>query len=230
MAKSSPERRAIRSFVRRTGRLTASQNRALQEDWQRYGLQYDGNILDLDQVFGRSADKVLEIGFGNGESLVQAAEERPDLDFIGVEVHEPGVGHCILKAKERQLKNLRLIIHDAIDVLRDQIEDRALSRINLLFADPWPKKRHHKRRIVQESFLKLCASVFRPGGTLHIATDWGNYAEHIDETLDASDLFRLLQHRDHDGNQPLDRPGTKFERRGLAIGHRISDRVFEVIK
>ncbi len=216
-------RRTIRSFVRRTGRLTPSQEKALRELWPTYGFEFTEAPLDLKAQFGRQAEVVLEIGFGNGESLVKQALLNPDRNFIGIEVHEPGVGHCLLKARDAELVNLRLVIHDAIDVLARQIPVGSLSRLNLYFPDPWPKKRHHKRRIVQPGFLDLVADRLVPGGTLHIATDWANYAEHIDLTITQSDRFDLGERREHDGDRPLDRPRTKFEQRGLKKGHRIWD-------
>ena len=184
-------------------------------------------MLDLSGLFGRDAQRTLEIGFGNGDSLVQQAGETPDRDFIGIEVHEPGLGHCLIEAKSVGLENLRLIAHDAIEVLQQQIPHGSLGRINLYFPDPWPKKRHHKRRIVQPSFLRLCADRLVPGGSLHIATDWANYAVHIDEMLESFDGFSCEHRREHDGDQPLDRPRTKFERRGLRKGHRIWDWRFD---
>lgn len=215
--------RPIRSFVRRAGRMTPSQQRALEELWPEYGIDYKPVTLDIDAVFGRSAGRILEIGFGNGESLVEQAAEHPELDYIGIEVHEPGVGHCLLLARDAGVTNLKLIAHDAIDVLTHQVAAASLSRINLYFPDPWPKKRHYKRRIVQPPFLALCADKLAAGGALHIATDWENYAEHIDEALAESGDFDLAERREHGGEAPLDRPGTKFERRGLRHGHRIWD-------
>jgi len=216
-------RRTIRSFVRRTGRLTASQAKALNELWPEYGLEYEAAPLRFGTVFGRIAPTVLEIGFGNGETLVQHAAASPENDYLGIEVHEPGVGHCLLFAKSAAINNLRLIMHDAIDVLKEQIPPASLTRINLYFPDPWPKKRHHKRRIVQHDFLALIHSRLQNGGTLNIATDWANYAEHIDETLAESSLFECTKRLEHDGEQPFKRPQTKFERRGLKKGHRIVD-------
>ena len=219
--------RPVRSYVRRAGRLTASQRRALDEDWPDYGLEFEGAALNFRGIFGRSAPVVLEIGFGNGETLVQQASEHRENDFLGVEVHEPGVGHCLIRAREAKLSNLRLIVHDAIEVLEQGVPDESLARVNLYFPDPWPKKRHHKRRIVRPAFLELVARRLAPGGSLHIATDWENYAEHIDETVSASNSFVPGERREHGGNQPLDRPQTKFERRGLRHGHRIWDWRFD---
>lgn len=191
-----------------------------------YGLEYRDELLSFDSLFGRSAPIVLEIGFGNGETLVEQAAMNPDRDFLGIEVHEPGIGHCMLKADEAGITNLRVINHDAIEVLRHQVPLESLSRLNLYFPDPWPKKRHHKRRIVAAGFLELVADRLSDAGTLNIATDWANYAEHIDEILSRSDRFTCTQRREHDGEQPLDRPQTKFERRGLRKGHRICDWCF----
>ncbi len=221
--------RSIRSFVRRSGRITASQQNALQDLWPQFGLEFAAAELDLQDLFQRDANTCLEIGFGNGDTLVQQAQENPQQNYIGVEVHEPGVGHCLNAARKADITNLRLIVHDAIDVLQRQMAVDSLNRINLYFPDPWPKKRHHKRRIVQPCFLELCADRLRSGGALHIATDWANYAEHIDAVLGASARFKVSERREHNGDQPLDRPRTKFERRGLRKGHRIWDWRFERI-
>jgi len=188
-----------------------------------YGVDFSPENLVFDTLFGRNAPVVLEIGFGNGDSLVQQALENSGMNFLGVEVHEPGIGHCLLKAQEAALSNLKLSKHDAIDVLTHQLPSESLQRINIYFPDPWPKKRHHKRRMIQPSFLELIHSRLIKDGTLHIATDWANYAEHIDDVLAHSPLFRCDERREHEGNEPLDRPETKFERRGLRKGHRIWD-------
>ncbi len=216
-------RRAVRSFVKRTGRVTPSQQRALDELWPQFGIDPSGDVPDVTAIFGRTAPVVLEIGFGNGESLVQLAAAHPELDFLGIEVHEPGVGHCLLGIEDRELRNLRLICADAIDVLQKNVPPGSVQRINLYFPDPWPKKRHHKRRIVQPGFLELVAGCLEAEGTLQIATDWQNYAEHIDEVVGASAHFDLDERREHDGSEPLDRPPTKFEARGRRLGHRIWD-------
>ncbi len=215
--------RTVRSFVRRSGRLTAAQQRALAELWPRYGIDYDGRALALAGLFGRDAPCVLEIGFGNGETLVEQAAAFPERNFIGIEVHEPGIGHCLLQIEAAGIDNLRLVAHDALEVLERQIPDGALSRINLYFPDPWPKKRHHKRRIVNLAFMELAARKLGPHGQLHIATDWANYAEHIDDVIARSPDFSCRERRRHGGDRPLDRPTTKFERRGLKRGHNIFD-------
>ena len=219
--------RPIRSFVRRAGRLTASQQRALGELWPQLGLDFSPEPLDFALLFGREAPVVLEIGFGNGDSLVAQATASPGKNFIGIEVHDPGIGHCLIKAQEAGISNLRLIGHDAIEVLDEQIPEASLERINLYFPDPWPKKRHHKRRIVQPRFLDLCERLLAAGGAIHIATDWANYAEHIDEIFAADARFTCTERREHDGDDPLERPMTKFEKRGLREGNRIHDWKFE---
>ncbi|MDJ0747907.1 MAG: tRNA (guanosine(46)-N7)-methyltransferase TrmB [Woeseiaceae bacterium] len=223
MADKTQRKRTIRSFVRRAGRMTTSQRRALEDLWPAYGVDIADAPLDFRSLFNREADMVLEVGFGNGETLVELAAAFPEKDFVGIEVHEPGVGHCMLKASEAGISNLRLIVHDAVEVLRQQVPPESLSRLNLYFPDPWPKKRHHKRRIVQPGFVDLVADRLKPGGTLNIATDWAAYAEHIDEVLAASSRFECSERREHGGEAPLGRPQTKFERRGLRRGHRIVD-------
>ena len=221
--------RTIRSFVRRAGRLTESQRRALKELGPIYLVEYSAEPLSFPDLFGRNAPIVIEIGFGNGETLIEQAAGDPGRDYLGIEVHEPGVGHCLLKAHDAEVGNLRVIMHDAVEVLANQVRPGSLDRVNLYFPDPWPKKRHHKRRIVNAAFVALVADRLRHGGTLHIATDWANYAEHIDEVLSDSERFRCVERRVHDGEAPLDRPQTKFERRGLRIGHRIRDWCFETV-
>ncbi len=216
-------RRTVRSFVKRAGRMTAAQERALRELWPEFGIAFSEELLDLDLLFGRRAPRVLEIGFGNGETLVEQASANPDLDYIGIEVHEPGVGHCMLHATDAAISNLRLIRRDAIEVMTHQIPDASLNRVNLYFPDPWPKKRHYKRRILQPAFLALDAQKIEAAGTFHISTDWENYAEQIDALIEPHEHFRLSERRVHCGDDPLDRPTTKFERRGRKLGHEIWD-------
>jgi len=219
----SDHHRSIRRYVRRSGRLTPAQERALDELWPRYGIEATEEPLDLAAAFGREAPCVLEIGFGNGETLVEQAAADPGRNYIGIEVHEPGVGHCLLHIERAGIENLRLVSSDALEVLEHAIPDGALAQINLYFPDPWPKKRHHKRRIVTPAFMELAARKLGPGGQLHIATDWANYAEHIDEIVARSASFACIERRTHAGDAPLERPTTKFERRGLEKGHEIFD-------
>ena len=221
----------VRSFVRREGRLTRAQQRALDELWPQFGIEYTGQPLELDAVYGRSANTVIEIGFGNGESLAQCAQDAPDTNFMGIEVHRPGVGHLLLEIEQRELTNVRVMCHDAIEVLTHQIPTESLTGINLFFPDPWPKKRHHKRRIVQPSFLELIASRMKAGSRLHVATDWENYAEHIFEMLRASPHFANTVDGDDYNSasvpRPDFRPPTKFERRGERLGHSVWDFIYE---
>lgn len=215
--------RSIRSYVKRTGRMTTAQSRALEELWPRYGIEYRGTVLDLDATFGRHAPRSFEIGFGDGDSLVALAAADPDRDFIGVEVHTPGVGHCLLAADAAGVSNLRVLSHDAVVVLEHAIAPGALDEVLVYFADPWPKKRHHKRRIVQTAFASLVASRLVPGGRLRLATDWVPYAEWMREVLDPHPDFRNAAGDAGYVPRPRERPVTKFERRGTRLGHEVRD-------
>ena len=210
--------RPIRSFVRREGRLTPGQQRAIERLWPRYGIDNDQSLLDLDKLFGRTAERAAEIGFGNGEALAELARRHPDTDFLGFEVHRPGIGRLLLAIEEHGLENIRIVDHDAAEVLESRLGDRSLDRAMIWFPDPWPKKRHHKRRLIQPPFLTLLARRLRAGGTLHLATDWAHYAEQMNEMLRASPYFELV-------NDACEwaRPQTKFERRGLKLGHNVSE-------
>lgn len=213
--------RPVRSFVRREGRMTAAQTNALQALWPRYGLDWSPALLDFDAVFGRRAPRIMEIGFGNGDALLAAAAARPDQDFIGVEVHRPGAGSLMRRAAQSDIDNLRVSTHDAIEVLQQQVPDGALAAVLLFFPDPWPKKRHHKRRIVQPAFTELVAAKLEDGGMLHMATDWVPYAEWMSEVLAASPSF--------EGGvteRPATRAHTRFEGRGERLGHTVTDLVF----
>jgi tRNA (guanine-N7-)-methyltransferase len=217
-----PHQRRIRSFVRRPGRITESQQRALLDIWPHYGLPND-EPLDLDRCFGRRAKRILEIGFGNGEVLAQLAADHPQLDYLGLEVHEPGIGHLLLLLAEKQLSNVRLANADAVEFLANCIPAGSLSAVNVFFPDPWPKKRHHKRRLIQTDFLTSLARCLPAGGGLHLATDWPNYAEHMVATLNELPLFEEIA-ATAIGEDPIwERRTTKFERRGLALGHPVVD-------
>lgn len=225
-AEPTPHRREIRSFVRREGRMTVSQKRALEELWPRYGLDAPAGRAPgalLQRLFGRDAPVVLEIGFGNGDHLLARAQAEPDKDFLGVEVHRPGVGRVLNRAQAAGLANLRVACHDAVEVLRDWLPERALAEIVVYFPDPWPKKRHHKRRLVQPEFGRLAASRLAPGGLLRLATDWADYAAHMRATLDAEPLLRNTAGAAGFASRPAERPPTRFENRGVKLGHAVFD-------
>jgi len=219
-------RRQIRSFVRRAGRITRAQRQALETLWPLYGIERPDVTLDLDSLFGRKAERVLEIGFGDGKVLSELAATHSDTDYLGIEVHQPGVGALLLAIDKARLSNVRIIHDDASDVLDSWLAPSSLSRINLFFPDPWPKKRHHKRRIVQTGFLEQLARVLVPRGILHMATDWQPYADHMLEVGNASPCFDNVSESDAFMPRPEDRPETKFERRGRGLGHGVWDLVF----
>jgi tRNA (guanine-N7-)-methyltransferase len=212
--------RPIRSFVRRSARMTRAQRAAIERNWSSFGLAA-GEKLDLDAVFGRRAPRVLEIGFGNGDTLASLARAHPERDYLGVDVYEPGIGQLLAAIAEAALANVRVIRGDAVDVLRDCIVPASLDSVLLLFPDPWPKKRHHKRRLVQPAFVELVASLLVPGGILTIATDWQSYAEHMLAVLEAEDALVNLAGPGHFSSGHADRPETKFERRGTRLGHAV---------
>ena len=214
----------IRSFVLRQGRITAGQERAFAEHWSRYGLDVsDALRVDAAALFGDARDLNLEIGFGNGESLVQMAQAAPEAGYIGIEVHRPGVGHAMLAAAAADLNNLRLIRHDAVAILRDHVADGTLARVQIYFPDPWPKARHHKRRIVQKPFTDLIWRKLRAGGEIHCATDWAEYAEWIRDVFADDPKWQNLGDDDGYAPRPEWRPQTKFERRGERLGHGVWD-------
>ncbi|MBL8268418.1 tRNA (guanosine(46)-N7)-methyltransferase TrmB [Steroidobacter sp.] len=216
-------RRSIRSFVIRAGRATVGQQRALEELWPKYGIEFSAQPLDLDQTFGRRAPRMLEIGFGAGEAMLAFAQAHPELDCIGVEVHKPGVGHLLLGAETAGLSNLRVICHDAVDVLQQQLAPGSLQLIHIFFPDPWHKKRHHKRRLIQPEFVEILARSLAIGGTLRLATDWEHYAMHMREVLDASPLFANEAAETGFVTRNEERPLTRFERRGQRLGHGVWD-------
>jgi len=206
--------------------MTRAQQRALDELMPRYGLD-PGEYLDLDEVFGREAPRTLEIGFGNGDSLAIMAGNEPGSDFVGIEVHRPGVGRLLMQLQERGLENVRIMCADAVQAISECLPGDSLDRVLLYFPDPWPKKRHHKRRIVQPYFIQLLATRLKPGGILHMATDWENYAEHMLAVMASSPAFRNTAGRGRYSARPDWRPVTKFEMRGQRLGHGVWDLIFE---
>jgi len=222
-------RRAIRSFVKRGGRITPAQQRALTEHWPAFGIDFAGSPLNLTDAFGRVAPVTMEIGFGDGVSLVALAQAHPARNFLGVEVHAPGVGHCLLAAAAARVTNLRVFQHDAVEVLAESVAPALLDEVLILFPDPWPKKRHHKRRLIQPEFVALLATRLAPGGRLRLATDWEPYAAWMLEVLGASPEFRNLSSSGDFLPDHTDRASTKFERRGTRLGHTVRDLEFERI-
>ena len=223
-ATDHPPRRPIRSFVLRAGRMGTGQQRALQDLGPRFVLPFQAMPLEPAAVFGRQAPLVLEIGFGMGDATAQIAAAQPGVDFIGVEVHEPGVGALLKHIGERGLSNLRIVQHDAVEVLQQMIRPASLDGVHIFFPDPWHKKRHHKRRLIQPPLVELLASRLKPGGRLHCATDWEEYAQQMLEVLGASPL--LQNTADGYAPRPDYRPLTKFEARGQRLGHGVWDLVF----
>jgi tRNA (guanine-N7-)-methyltransferase len=219
--------RAIRSFVLRQGRFTPAQQRAFDELWPLFGLDYAGAPRDYDAVFGRSAQRVLEIGFGNGDALRFAAAHDPARDYIGIEVHAPGVGRLLNALHADGAAQVRLYHHDAVEVLRDELAERSLDEIRIYFPDPWHKKRHNKRRLIQPAFAALLASRLRPGGRLHAATDWQDYAEQMWDVLDATPGLRNRAGPRGQVPRPEWRPQTHFETRGQKLGHGVWDLVYD---
>ena len=217
-------RRPVRSYVLRQGRLSPAQSRALETLSARYALPFAATPLDFAQTFGRHAPVVLEVGCGMGETSAAIAQARPDIDFIGVEVHGPGVGALLNRIDAAQLTNLRVVQHDAVEVVDAMIPERSLAGIHVYFPDPWPKKRHHKRRLLKPAFVNALARRLAPGGYLHVATDWEDYAQQVLEVLSAEPL--LANTADGFAPRPEWRPQTKFEARGLKLGHEVFDLLF----
>ncbi|MCG6874089.1 MAG: tRNA (guanosine(46)-N7)-methyltransferase TrmB [Betaproteobacteria bacterium] len=216
--------RTIRSYVLRQGRTTPAQARAIAELAPRFVIAFSREPLDLDKAFGRPAPKVIEIGFGMGEATAAIAQAHPEIDYLGVEVHTPGVGALLQRVAALGLANVRIIQHDATEVVEHMIGGRALDGVHVFFPDPWPKKRHHKRRLVQPAFVEMLARRMRPGAILHVATDWEDYAQQVLAVL--SDEPLLENTAPDYAARPLVRPLTKFEGRGLKLGHRVWDVVF----
>jgi tRNA (guanine-N7-)-methyltransferase len=221
---TEPARRTIRSYVLRQGRTTAAQARAHRELLPRWGIPFQPAPIDLERAFGRSAPKVLEIGFGMGDATVEIAAAHPETDYLCAEVHTPGVGSLLNRVEALGLGNVRVIQHDAVEVLEHMLPPGSLDGVHVFFPDPWPKKRHHKRRLIQPAFVALLASRMKPGAYLHVATDWEDYAEQILAVLSAEAALENAAHGF--APRPKTRPETKFERRGVALGHRVWDVVF----
>jgi tRNA (guanine-N7-)-methyltransferase len=221
--------RKVRSFVKREGRITQGQARALELFWQDMGLNHQDGLIDCRSIFGNDNPVTLEIGFGMGKSLVEMAKNAPNENFIGVEVHRPGVGACIALAQEQGVNNLRVYEHDAIEILADCIAENSLAKVQLFFPDPWHKKKHHKRRIVQPEFVEAIRQKLALGGIFHMATDWENYAECMLEDMSSAPGYKNLSESNDYIPRPDSRPLTKFEQRGHRLGHGVWDLQFERI-
>lgn len=217
----------VKSFVKREGRLTKAQGKAIDDNWPTMGLSIEQGLLDLDDVFARSAKRVLEIGFGMGKSLVEMAAAAPDTDYIGIEVHRPGVGACLASAQEAGVTNLRVFEHDAVEILDKCLKDESLDRLQLFFPDPWHKTRHHKRRIVQAEFVQHIRQKLKIGGEFHMATDWEPYALHMLEVMQAAQGYENISNTQDYVPRPDYRPITKFEVRGQKLGHGVWDIIFK---
>lgn len=217
----------VKSYVKREGRLTKGQEKALEEHWPTMGIDYCDTPISLSELFGREAPVVVEIGFGMGKSLVEMAAASPEKDFIGIEVHRPGVGACLGDAGELGLTNLRVMEHDAVEVLKNMLPQESLSRLQLFFPDPWHKKRHHKRRIVQAEFVELIRTKLAIGGHLHMATDWEPYAQHMAEVANGNEGYTNTAPEGDYVPRPDYRPITKFETRGQKLGHGVWDLIYK---
>lgn len=226
MIKTEFKKKAIRSYVIRGGRMTEAQEKAFAQWWPSYGLSLHDGAISVEEVFGRVAPLVVEVGFGMGDSLLAMAEAEPEKNFIGIEVHPPGVGRLINEAGKKGIKNLRVYLADALDVLEDCLPDASADRFQLYFPDPWHKKKHTKRRIVQPDFLEHVRMLLKPGAIIHMATDWEHYAEHMMEALSLAEGFTNSCGDYQYAERPIFRPITKFEKRGTRLGHGIWDLIF----
>ena len=218
--------RAIKSFVLRQGRLTKAQQNALDNHWLQYGIDYQQKVLSFQSLFTNSNAVVIEIGFGNGDSLLQQAKNQPQLNFIGIEVHSPGVGHLIHHANTDSVDNIKVIRHDAVEVLKHQIENNSVEKVQLFFPDPWHKKRHNKRRIIKPDFIQLIRDKLKADGQFHMATDWQPYANHMLEQMDNTEGFTNTSGKGNFSVNKGTRCETKFERRGLKLGHGVWDLIY----
>jgi len=220
--------KTVRSFVIRSGRVTDGQKSAFENHWQVYGVELNRGLLEQESVFGRAAELVVEIGFGMGDSLLQMCLESPDTNFVGIEVHPPGVGRIMNRAAEAGIKNLRVYMADAKDVLSECFYNQSIDRIQIYFPDPWQKKKHHKRRLIQNAFIADVQPKLKPGGILHLATDWQNYAEHMLQVMESQHMFVNLSKEKQFSLRPDWRPETKFERRGHKLGHGVWDLIYKL--
>ena len=219
-------KRKVRSFVLRTGRLSEFQRQTMNDNWAAYGLEHQTKPFDFPTIYGNTNPIILEIGFGMGKSLVEMALQNPDKNYLGIEVHTPGVGACLAYAVEKHVKNLRVICHDATEILRDSIADNSLGGLQLFFPDPWHKAKHHKRRIVQPHFVETIYQKLQPNGFIHFATDWQNYAEQMLDVLKSAVGLRNVSPTNDYIPRPDFRPLTKFEQRGHKLGHGVWDLYF----
>ena len=218
--------RPIRSFVRRQGRMTESQKKAIDDHWAKYSLELKSGLLNPEEIFERTAPTIIEIGFGNGHSLAEMAKKAPEKNFVGIEVHRPGVGSLLIEAREKALSNIRFYCDDAVDVLEHCCGPKSIDGVQLFFPDPWHKRRHHKRRIVKHSFVDLISAKLKPGGYFHMATDWEEYSKYMMDVMLERDDFRNQAGQNNYSPRPDYRPITKFEMRGERLGHGVWDLVF----
>ena len=220
--------RKVRIFVKREGRMRPGQKRAIEQLWPIYGIEYNANeLLDLNKIFGRDGKKNLEIGFGMAENLISVAQSKPDEDFLGIEVYQPGLGHALLHIEENQIKNIRVMKYDAVEVLTHQIADASLDSMSIFFPDPWHKKKHYKRRLINQKFSQLMAKKIKPSGFAYLATDWENYAEQMLKVFNNNSLFTNTSPTGDYCERMDFRPITKFEKRGHRLGHGVWDLIFK---
>ena len=223
---SSKDMRTIRSFVRREGRITNSQKQALKSLMPVFGLHHGTSKFNFSKIFGREANTILEIGFGMGDSLIKQAQENPQTNFLGIDVHRPGIGHFLNEINRLEMQNVRVVCHDAIDVLQNCIKDNSLFALQIFFPDPWPKRRHHKRRLINKEFVDIVARKLKPNGKLFIATDWEHYGTQTLDILNGNELLKNIAADGQYCSRPAFRPLTKFERRGKNLGHTVYDLIF----
>ena len=224
-----PARRPVRSYAIRSGRLTAGQRRAIELYWTDYVIDFESRPLAMDRIFPGEQSLIVEIGFGSGDSLLQMAREQPRINFLGIDVYKPGIGRLLQGIAQHELKNLRLIRHDAVEVFTHGFVDACIDRVLILFPDPWPRKRHHKRRLVQADFMSLVRRRLKPGGEVHLATDWPPYLEHMMEVMENLSGFGNRCGGEGFWEKP-ERPLTRFELRGRRLGHEVRDLLYGKIE